>query len=88
MTNKKIQGITILQGVEVNITADGTLDMGDKILKQLDIVVASIHSGFKSPKEKTTRRMIKAMENENVDIIAHPTLNFCVFNKHITIQYF
>ncbi len=71
--NKKIQGITMLQGVEVNITADGALDMGDKILKQLDIVVASIHSGFKSPKEKTTQRMIKAMENENVDIIAHPT---------------
>ena len=71
--NKKLSGITVLQGVEVNITSDGTLDMGDKILKQLDIVVASIHSGFKNTKEKITRRMLKAMENENVDIIAHPT---------------
>ena len=71
--NKKISGITLLQGVEVNITADGSLDMNDKVLKQLDIVVASIHSGFKNPKEKITKRMIKAMENENVDIIAHPT---------------
>lgn len=71
--NKKIKGITVLQGVEVNITNDGTLDMSDKILKELDVVVASIHSGFKNPKEKTTRRMIAAMENENVDIIAHPT---------------
>ena len=71
--NKKISGITLLQGVEVNITADGSLDMDDKVLKQLDIVVASIHSGFKNPKEKITKRMIKAMENENVDIIAHPT---------------
>ena len=71
--NKKIKGITVLQGVEVNITDDGTLDMPDKVLKQLDIVVASIHSGFKNPKEKITRRMINAMENEHVDIIAHPT---------------
>ncbi len=71
--NKKLSGITILQGVEVNIKGDGTLDMPDKVLKQLDIVVASIHSGFKNPKEKITKRMQKAMENENVDIIAHPT---------------
>ena len=71
--NRKLNDIKILQGVEVNIKDDGTLDMSDKVLKQLDIVVASIHSGFKNPKEKTTKRMIKAMENENVDIIAHPT---------------
>ena len=71
--NKKISGIKILQGVEVNITDNGSLDMPDKVLKQLDIVIASIHSGFKNPREKTTKRMIKAMENENVDIIAHPT---------------
>src|SRR3989338_2849222 len=71
--NKKIEGMRILQGVEVNITDDGSLDMDDKVLKELDIVVASIHSGFKNPKEKMTKRMINAMENENVDIIAHPT---------------
>ncbi|MBI2558801.1 DNA polymerase/3'-5' exonuclease PolX [Candidatus Woesearchaeota archaeon] len=71
--NKRLSGIKILQGVEVNIKDDGNLDMPDKVLKQLDIVVASIHSGFKNPKDKITKRMIKAMENENVDIIAHPT---------------
>jgi DNA polymerase (family 10) len=71
--SKKLSGITILHGVEVNIKDDGTLDMPDKVLKELDIVVASVHSGFKNPKEKITRRMLKAMENENVDIIAHPT---------------
>jgi len=71
--NKKLSGIRILQGVEVNITDNGSLDMPDKVLKQLDIVVASIHSGFKNPKEKITKRILKAMENENVDIIAHPT---------------
>lgn len=71
--NKKLSGIKILQGVEVNITDDGSLDMPNKVLKELDVVVASIHSGFKNPKEKITKRMINAMENENVDIIAHPT---------------
>jgi len=71
--NKKINGITILHGTEVNITEDGSLDMDDQILKQLDIVVAAIHSGFKNSKEKITNRMIKAMQNENADIIAHPT---------------
>ena len=71
--NKKLSGITILQGAEVNIKDDGTLDMPDKVLKELDIVVASIHSGFKNPKEKMTARMLKAMENGHVDIIAHPT---------------
>ncbi|MEK6984578.1 MAG: DNA polymerase/3'-5' exonuclease PolX [Nanoarchaeota archaeon] len=71
--DKKLNGISILHGVEVNITDDGSLDMPDKVLKELDIVVASIHSGFKNSKEKITKRMVKAMENTNVDIIAHPT---------------
>ena len=71
--NKKIDGVTVLHGTEVNITEDGTLDMNDKVLKQLNVVVGAIHSGFKNSKEKMTKRMIKAMENENVDIIAHPT---------------
>lgn len=71
--NRKLRGITVLHGVEVNITGDGSLDISDRVLKQLDIVIASIHSGFKNPKEKITKRMVKAMENGNVDIIAHPT---------------
>jgi len=71
--NKKLSGITILQGTEVNIKDDGTLDMENKVLKQFDIVIGAIHSGFKNPKEKMTNRIIKAMENENIDIIAHPT---------------
>ena len=62
-----------MHGTEVNITEDGSLDMNDRILKQFDIVIGAIHSGFKNPKEKTTKRMIRAMQNENVDIIAHPT---------------
>ena len=71
--NKKVSGIKILQGTEANINEDGTLDMPNKILKELDIVVAAVHLGFKNPKEKMAKRIISAMENEHVDIIAHPT---------------
>jgi len=71
--NKKISGIRILKGVEVNIKGDGSLDVKANVLKELDVVIAAVHSGFKNPKEQITNRIIKAMENENVDIIAHPT---------------
>jgi len=70
--NKQLKNFTILQGTEVNIKADGNLDMKNNILKELDIVIAAIHSGFKNSKEKITQRLIKAMENEHVDIIGHP----------------
>ncbi|MEM7819789.1 MAG: DNA polymerase/3'-5' exonuclease PolX [Candidatus Aenigmatarchaeota archaeon] len=71
--NKKIDGIKILCGAEVNIKADGSLDIKDDILKKLDIVIAAIHSGFKNDKRFMTNRILKAMENRYVDIIAHPT---------------
>src|SRR3989344_3872921 len=71
--NKKLRSITILHGTEVNINNDGTLDMEDKILKNFDVVIGAVHSGFKNPKDKMTKRILRAMENENVDIIAHPT---------------
>jgi DNA polymerase (family X) len=71
--NKKLKDFTILQGGEVNIKSDGSMDMKNSVLKDLDIVLASIHSGFKNDKEKITNRIIKAMENEHVDIIAHPS---------------
>lgn len=63
----------VLKGAEVNIKSDGTLDMPDYILKDLDIVLASIHSGFNDDVEKIMKRFKGALENENVDIIAHPT---------------
>ncbi len=71
--SSELKNITILQGGEVNIKDDGSMDMKNSVLRELDIVLASIHSGFKNPKEKMTKRIIKAMENEHVDIIAHPT---------------
>lgn len=68
--NKKLKGIKILTGIEVDILANGKLDLPDEILERVDLVVAAIHTGFK---QRVTERIISAMENPNVDIIAHPT---------------
>lgn len=71
--NEEFEGITIFKGLEVNIDSDGKLDVDDGILNDLDIVIASIHSGFRQDRGKLTGRIISAMENEYVNIIAHPT---------------
>jgi len=71
--NKKIKGIKILKGAEVDILADGSLDYSDKYLKKLDIVVAAVHSRFKSSKKEMTNRILKALNNRHVKILAHPT---------------
>jgi len=71
--NKKFKGFTLLKATEVDIKADGSLDFSDKLLEKLDIVVASIHSGFKQGKEKITERMVAAIRNLYVNVIAHPT---------------
>jgi len=71
--NEKLQGITILAGTEVDILANGSLDFDDKLLAELDFVIASIHSGLASPREKVTSRTLKAMDNPYVNCIAHPT---------------
>jgi DNA polymerase (family 10) len=68
--NAKIKGIRILKGMEVDILGDGSLDYSDKILEELDFVIAAIHQGFK---KNVTERIKKAIENPYVDIIAHPT---------------
>ena len=64
---------TILTGIEVDIKSDGSLDYPDEILSKLDVVVAAIHSGFKQESKIITERIVKAMQNKFVDIIAHPT---------------
>ncbi|BDC36484.1 MAG: DNA polymerase/3'-5' exonuclease PolX [Candidatus Methanoliparum thermophilum] len=66
--NKK--NIVLLKGTEVDILRDGSLDYPDDILEELDIVIAAIHQGFKN---NINERMLSAMKNPNVDIIAHPT---------------
>lgn len=72
LVNKKIK-INILQGCEANILADGSIDIKDSALKELDFVIAGIHSHFKLSRDQMTKRMIKAMSNPYVDIISHPT---------------
>jgi len=63
----------VLKGAEVNIMKDGTLDINDETLAQLDIVGVAVHSNFNMPEQEMTARIIKAMENPNVDILFHPT---------------
>jgi DNA polymerase (family 10) len=70
---KKLKGITLLAGSEVDIRPDGSLDYPAEILKQLDIVLISIHSNFKMTRDKMTRRIIKALENKYAQIFCHPT---------------
>ncbi len=71
--NQKISGIHIFTGVEVDIRADGSLDFPDELLAELDVVIAAIHSGMSESQEQMTARILGAMENPNVDILAHPT---------------
>jgi DNA polymerase (family 10) len=71
--NEKLKGITILAGTEVDILADGSLDFDNKLLAELDFVIAAIHSGLGGSREKVTGRTLKAMDNPFVNCIAHPT---------------
>lgn len=68
-----LKSITVFAGAEVDILADGSLDFEDELLAELDFVVASIHSGLQSPREKVTTRTLKAMDNPYVTCIGHPT---------------
>ena len=75
---KKIQqklgdSIRVLHATEVEIKADGTLDYPDEFLASLDLVLASLHTSLRQPREKVTQRMLNAVRNPNVDIIGHPT---------------
>jgi len=65
--------ILILNGAEVEIRSDGSLDYTDEVLASLDLVIASLHSSLRQPREKITARLLKAMHNPHVDIIGHPT---------------
>jgi DNA polymerase (family 10) len=71
--NQKLKGIKVLAGSEVDILANGELDFSDDLLKKLDIVIASVHSGFKTPENKMTERICTALENRYLDILGHPT---------------
>jgi DNA polymerase (family 10) len=71
--NKRIPGITIMSGIEVDILADGSLDLSDSVLEQMDVVVASVHSAFNQEASQMTDRLLCAISNKNVSILGHPT---------------
>ncbi len=71
--NRRLKGFRVFAGAEVDIRSDFTLDLPDDVLSQLDIVVASVHSGFKQSREQITKRLVSAIKNPNVTVIAHPT---------------
>jgi len=65
--------IRILAGIEVDILADGSLDLSDSVLEQMDIVIASVHSAFNQSPAEMTDRLLKAIENPNTSLLGHPT---------------
>jgi DNA polymerase (family 10) len=71
--NEKFKNFTILRGIEVDILRDGSLDLPDSSLAKLDIVVAAVHSHFDLPRKAQTDRVVRALENRHVSILAHPT---------------
>lgn len=71
--NESIEGIRILSGTECDILPDGTLDYSDELLEQLDIVVVAVHGSVEQDSKTMTQRIVSALENEHVHILAHPT---------------
>lgn len=71
--NDKIDGITVLKGIEVDILEDGSLDLPDDVLKELDLTVCSVHYNRNLSRKKQTERIIRAMDNPSFKILGHPT---------------
>jgi len=71
--NKKLKGITILKGSEVDILPDGSLDYPDSILAMFDFVIVSIHSKFNMREDEMTKRIVRGMKNKYASILGHPT---------------
>lgn len=71
--NEKIRAIKLLKGIEVDILKDGSLDLPDSVLKELDVVVGSVHYYFNLSQEEQTERLVRAMDNKYLNIIGHPT---------------
>ncbi len=71
--NDEIEGITIFAGVEVDILADGALDLSDSVLEEMDLVIASVHSHFGQTPEQMTERLLTAIGNPNTSFLGHPT---------------
>src|SRR5713226_3239644 len=70
---KKMKGIRIFAGIEVDILGDGSLDLSNSVLEQMDIVIASVHSLFNQDRATMTERLLKAVANPNTSLVGHPT---------------
>jgi len=84
--NERLTGIHVFMGTEVDIRADGSLDLPHEILSELDIVIAAVHSAMNQSEEKMTQRVLSAIENPDVDIIAHPTCRLMGAREPIAID--
>ena len=71
--NEKLRGITILKGIEVDILADGSLDLADDVLGKLDLVIGAVHSHFNLSRKQQTLRILRAMDHPHFTLLAHPT---------------
>lgn len=71
--NDRLEGFTVLKAIEVDILEDGSLDLPDDVLAELDLTVCSVHSKFKLSKREQTQRIIRAMDNPHFSILGHPT---------------
>ena len=71
--NEKLKGFRLLRGVEANIDREGSIDVPEKLLANLDIVVAAVHAHFHMERDEMTRRLVRAVKNPYVDVLAHPT---------------
>jgi DNA polymerase (family 10) len=71
--NETVTGIAILSAVEVDILEDGRLDLPDSVLSRLDLAVGAVHSGFSLPRDKQTGRLLRALDNPHLAVLAHPT---------------
>jgi DNA polymerase (family X) len=84
--NEQLDGFTVLRGAEVDILDDGTLDLPDDALRQLDYVIASVHGGFGLAREQQTSRLLRAIEHPCVNLIGHPTARLVLGRAPIDID--
>ncbi len=85
--NEKIDGITIFAGIEVDILAEGQLDLSDSVLEQMDLVIASVHSHFNQDPQQMTERLLRVIENPHTSIMGHPTGRMLLRREGFTFDY-
>ncbi len=84
--NRRLDGIHIFSSMEVDIRADGSLDMPDELLQELDIVTAAVHSAMNQSQEQMTSRIIQAIENPKVNVLAHPTCRLLPTREPVAVD--